>query len=139
MECRTHTLNKLKNYKFVVVISSYKGKIVLSRHKNRTTWETQGGHIETGENTLEAAKRELYEESGATIFTITPAFDYWTCDKIGEANGMVFIAEIKEFTSIPDSEMEEIAFFDELPSNLTYPEITPVLFLEAQNMKKVSL
>ncbi len=139
MECKTYTLNKLKNYKFVVVISSHKGKIVLSRHKNRTTWETQGGHIETGENALEAAERELYEESGATIFTIMPAFDYCVCGKIGEANGIVFIAEIKEFGSIPDSEMEEIAFFDELPFNLTYPEITPVLFLEAQNIKKVLL
>lgn len=63
-------LGKLQQYKFVVVLSRFKGKILLSRHKDRTTWETQGGHIEAGETPLEAAKRELYEESGAIEFEI---------------------------------------------------------------------
>jgi len=40
-----------------------KGKWILSKHKKRDTWETQGGHIEDGETPLEATKRELFEES----------------------------------------------------------------------------
>lgn len=49
MICKTYDLNSLKEYKYVVILSEYNGKIVLSRHKQRTTWETQGGHIEQGE------------------------------------------------------------------------------------------
>ena len=47
----------------MVVLSRYRGKILLSRHKDRDTWETQGGHIEPGETPLEAARRELRQES----------------------------------------------------------------------------
>lgn len=133
MEYITYPLNTLSSYIFVVVLSIYNGKIMLSRHKNRTTWETQGGHIEKGETPLEAAKRELYEESGAVRYRINPAFDYWYSDEPGEAgaNGMVFVAYVDGINDLPDSEMAEISFFDRLPDDLTYPDITPVLFRKA--------
>lgn len=76
MVSRTFDLGSLETYKYVVVLSKYNGKILLSRHKDRTTWETQGGHIEDGETPLDAAKRELYEESGAIDFDIEPLCDY---------------------------------------------------------------
>lgn len=72
MVSRTFDLGSLETYKYVVVLSEYNGKILLSRHKDRTTWETQGGHIEDGETPLDAAKRELYEESGAIDFIMYP-------------------------------------------------------------------
>ena len=37
------------DYKYVVVFSRYQGRLLLSRHKERRTWETQGGHVEPGE------------------------------------------------------------------------------------------
>ena len=106
------------------------GKILLSRHKLRTTWETQGGHVEKGETPHEAAERELYEESGALRYEIRPLCDYWAGDETtGEgATGMVFHAEIHELGPMPESEMEETQLFDALPENLTYPAITPELF-----------
>ena len=64
LQCTIHSLGALKTYKYVVVCSLYEGKWLLSRHKKRDTWETQGGHIEAGKTPLEAAKRELFEESG---------------------------------------------------------------------------
>ena len=128
MRCRTHALNELKTYKYVVVLSFYRGKILLSRHRNRDTWETQGGHIERGETPLDAAKRELYEESGATRFTIAPAFDYWAGNETDESNGMVFVARVEELADLPDNEMREVGLFDALPDALTYPDITPRLF-----------
>ena len=63
--------------KYVVIFSRYQGKLLLSRHKGRDTWETQGGHIEQGESPEDAAKRELWEESGALKFTLEPMFMYW--------------------------------------------------------------
>jgi len=133
MKCKTYELNQLKYYKYVVIIAKYKEKWVLCKHKERTTWETAGGHIESGETPLDAAKRELFEESGAVTFNIVPVFDYWAGDEGSEANGMVFYADIKELEDLPDSEMERVEFFDELPQNLTYKDITPKLFEYFEN------
>jgi 8-oxo-dGTP diphosphatase len=132
MSCKVCKLNELNQYKYVVILSRYEGKILLSRHKKRSTWETQGGHIEKDETPIEAAKRELFEESGAVKFSIIPIFDYWAGDEESWANGMVFMADIKELSPIPNSEMKEVQSFDKLPDALTYPEITPVLFENAK-------
>lgn len=53
--------------KYVVIFSRYQGQWLFSRRRQRTTWETQGGHIEEGETPAAAARRELYEESGAEV------------------------------------------------------------------------
>ncbi len=130
MITKTYSVGELKKYKYVVVLSYYNGKILLSRHKDRSTWETQGGHIEENETPLEAAKRELFEESGAIDYSIAPVCDYWpgTEDMSHDANGMVFKALINKLGKLPESEMAEVKQFDALPDNLTYPAITPVLF-----------
>lgn len=130
MTCKTYEVGTLAGYKYVVVLSRFQGKLLFSRHRKRTTWETQGGHIEPGETPLEAAKRELYEESGATDFDIAPLCDYWAGDEQTrtEANGMVFTANIRTLGPLPESEMAEVKCFDDLPKNVTYPGITPVLY-----------
>ena len=130
MICKTYAIGELKEYKYVVILSRYDGKILLSRHKERSTWETQGGHIEQGETPLQAAKRELYEESGAVQYEIAPLCDYWAGepDMVNGAGGVVFAANIKQLGSIPESEMQEVKTFASLPENITYPSITPVLF-----------
>lgn len=136
MICKIYETGFLKEYKFVVVLSKYQGKLLLSRHKQRTTWETQGGHLEAGETPLEAAKRELYEESGAIEYDIAPLCDYWAGEpeetsKI-DGSGMVFVADIHKLGTIPQSEMAEVCTFEKLPENLTYPDIVPVLYARAQ-------
>lgn len=130
MICKTAAPGSVRNYKYVVCLSSYEGKILLSRHRNRTTWETQGGRIEPGETPMEAAKRELFEESGALEFGITPVCDYWAEDASGFSIGfgMAFRADIRKLGPMPESEMAEVRLFSTLPQNLTYPDITPVLF-----------
>lgn len=133
MACEIHPLGSLREYKCVVVLSFSEGKIVLSRHRERTTWETQGGHVEPGETPLSAARRELWEESGALDYTLTPLCDY-RCPSRGPAawaNGQVFVAQVRAFGPLPDHEMAEIRAFDTLPDNLTYPAITPCLFAQA--------
>ncbi len=126
--CKCLPLNCGGELRFVVVLSFCDGKLLLSRHKDRATWETQGGHIEPGETPLEAAKRELYEESGAVEFTITPLFDYLAGDDLGSAYGQVFRADITKLGDLPESEMAEVKLFDTLPEHVTYPHITPVLY-----------
>lgn len=126
--CDVYPSDTLWPYKYVMILSRYQGKYLLSRHKERTTWETQGGHIEPGETPLQAAKRELFEESGAVRYRIEPLFDCRAQDAHGEANGVVFAAEIEELGPLPQSEMAEVKAWEQLPENLTYPAITPVLW-----------
>ena len=128
MTCRTYETGSLEKYKYVVVLSEYQGEILLSRHKKRTTWETQGGHIEPGETPMEAARRELYEESGALEYEITPLCAYWAGPPGDGASGMVFRASITRLGPLPQSEMAQVRTFHRLPENITYPAIPPVLF-----------
>ena len=132
----TYPADTLKPLKYVVILSRYEGRILLSRHRMRNTWETQGGHIELGETPLEAARRELYEESGAVEYAIVPLFDYRSEDKdTGRgANGVVFAADIRTLGKLPDSEMAEVRTFDALPENVTYPALTPDLFARLEQM-----
>ena len=135
MTCKVCPLGTLAPYKYVVVMSKFQGKILLSRHRDRSTWETQGGHIEPGETPMAAARRELYEESGAVDFDIRPIFDYWAGDENGGASGQVFAAEIRTLGPMPKSEMAEVRAFDEVPPNVTYPAITPEIFASLEEYK----
>lgn len=131
LDCKITGWDEGAGNKFVVVFSRYKGKLLLSRHKGRATWETQGGHIEPGETALDAARRELWEESGAAGFTIEPVCRYYAWDVGDEQNGSwgaVFFADIAELGPLPESEMAETHTFDALPENVTYPGITPRLY-----------
>lgn len=134
LQCTIHPLGALGTYKYVVVCSRYEGKWLLSRHKVRSTWETQGGHIEPGETPMDAARRELYEESGVTDAQIIPVCDYYGYVADRHANGMVFVAGIHHLGTLPESEMQEVRLFEKLPENLTYPNVTPRLMEEAYRL-----
>ncbi len=133
----TYPLNTLSNYKYAVIFAKYQNKWLYPRHKERTTFETAGGHIEKGETPLEAAKREFYEETGATKFQIRALFDYLV-EPSGypPSSGQVFYAEVQELSQIPESEMAEVQFFETLPNCLTYPLITPILFDKVVELTK---
>ncbi len=132
MNCETFALDQ-REYKYVVVFSCYQGRLLFSRHRQRDTWETQGGHIEPGETLEQAARRELWEESGAEEFTLTPVCGYRAWEGDSGACGAVFVAQIAKLGPMPQSEMGGTGLFDHLPENLTYPGITPVLW---QRVKK---
>lgn len=134
LKCNIYPLNSLESYKYVVICSSYQGKWVMSRHKSRDTWETQGGHIEAGETPFGAARRELYEESGIKDSEIYPVCDYVGFNSKSSANGMVFLAIVNSLGELPESEIKEIRIFDTLPKELTYPKTSPVLFNEAYKL-----
>lgn len=136
LKCRVFPLNYLRSYQYTVIFSNYKGKWILSRHRKRDTWETQGGHIEPGETPLEAAKRELYEESGIRDADVYPVCDYWGFNPFRCSNGMVFLAVVHSIGELPESEMQEIGMFEQLPDNLTYPQTSPVLCREAEKLLK---
>ena len=125
-EVRFHEASEIadEDIRYAVIMAKWQGRWVFCRHKDRATWEIPGGHREHGETPMEAATRELYEETGACDAIITPV-----CLYSFHKFGALFYAEIKNMENIPaESEIKEIAFFDSIPEALTYPHIQPYLF-----------
>lgn len=121
--------------KFAVIMAHYDNKWILCRHKERSTWEIPGGHREPDENIHDTAKRELYEETGATEFELKTVCIYGVTKDDVTTYGLLCFAEVKTLDSLsPETEIGEIGLFDILPENLTYPTIQPSLFEKVINI-----
>ena len=119
----------LDDIAFVVIFTRYQEKWVFCFHKSRKSYEPPGGHVEIGETPIEAAKRELYEETGIKDCRITPLWDYEYIWENGEGrnNGRAFYAEVNSLGELPESEMDHIVLSDDVPENCTY---------ETENLKR---
>lgn len=123
--------------KFAVIITKHNGKWVFCKHKQRDTFEIPGGHREPDEEILTTARRELYEETGALTYDITPVCVYSVAapENYGgiETFGMLYYANVKEFEAELRSEIEKIIITEKLPSVWTYPDIQPKLLEEVKH------
>jgi 8-oxo-dGTP diphosphatase len=114
---------------YSVVSARFKGKWIFVRHHLRSTWEIAGGHIESGETSLEAAGRELMEETGALKFDLVCLATYSVTIDGTTGWGRLYLADVSEIGPIPDiSEIAEAVYADHLPEDLTHPLIQPYLF-----------
>ena len=78
-------------------------------HNGRNGWEMPGGHVEEGESSEEAAKREFLEEAGYEI-DIVAVRDIGYCDVFAARLGR----KVKD-----DCEMRS-ELFDTLPEQLSF-------------------
>ena len=88
--------------------------------------------MEAGESIVEAATRELREETGALEFALHEICPYSVEDGGAESFGMLFFAEIYRLEPELHHEIQEIWRTRTLPENWTYPEVQPVLLAEAK-------
>jgi ADP-ribose pyrophosphatase YjhB (NUDIX family) len=78
------------------VVTNDEGKVlVVSQHG--TSWSLPKGHIDPGENALEAARREIYEESGVRDLELIRELGTYERHKIG-VNGGEDRSELKAIT-----------------------------------------
>lgn len=115
-------VGRLDNIAFVAIFTRYQGKWVYCWHKKRESYEHPAGHVEVNETPLEAARRELYEETGIRDCKMIPLWDYEYIWESGEGrnNGRIFFAEVNALGELPESEMDRIELFDTVPENYTY-------------------
>lgn len=125
MKVALHEISKEHPLKYVVIATRYQSNWYMVKHKDRITWEMPGGHIEPGESPDEAARRELYEETGGVIHTLTPIYDY-SVTKEESSYGRLYFAELLKLDTLPESEIEVISILkDEM--KWTYDQIQPIL------------
>ena len=150
IEVAFHPLETVKNegLRYAVIAAQEGDGWLFCRHRRRETWELPGGHREPGENIRETARRELWEETGASDMELTQVCLYSVFGADGPEQtapnyGMLFYARVTGRGALPESEIAEVralpAAAGKLPLPNTYPQIQPLLwervqrFLEQQN------
>lgn len=95
------------------------------------------GHPEPDEGNVEAAVRELAEETGALDFVMVPVTYYSVDAGQGRQYGRLFLAEVETLGELTDkAEIEEVKFFHRLPRNLSLPEVMTFLYSVARQYAK---
>jgi len=117
---------------YVVIAVRYDGGWLFVRHRKRGGYELPAGHPDKGEDSVEAAVRELMEETGALDFTLEPVTYYYVDTGSGKKFGRLFLAYVDTLGEITDKhEIEGVKVFRRLPRDLSLSEVMTLLYRTA--------
>ena len=87
--------------KHVIVICEYENNWLLTNHKKRG-WEFPGGKVEGSETLEEAAKREVWEETGGVLNDLIPIGTYKVIEPEGAFIKKVFLGKVDQLVESRD-------------------------------------
>lgn len=79
------------------VVLNPKGKVLIV-NQNQNSWSLPKGHIDPGESALEAAVREIYEESGVKALKLVKKLGTYERSRIGKDGAGSDPTQIKRLT-----------------------------------------
>ncbi|WLR50307.1 nucleoside triphosphatase YtkD [Bacillus tianshenii] len=104
--------------KHVWVICRFQNHWLLTKHKRRGI-EFPGGKVEKGETPHQAAIREVFEETGASVANLYYIGQYEVCGKGGTIIKNIYYADINKIEAQRSYyETEGPVLLDSLPDNL---------------------
>ena len=124
-----------------VLLFNQEGQLLMQRRKDNNLWGYAGGVVEMDETVENAAKRELYEETGLTALSLELLgvfsgkelhFKYPNGDEINVID-VVFTCKAYEGTlSLQEKEVTELCFFDidKLPAAIFSPAVPIIKALQ---------
>ncbi len=113
-------------FAMVIPFAPGQGQFFMSHHHRRDTWELPSGKVDPGESPVQAAERELLEETGSRVDQLRPLGILLT--QLGQVPGQghLYWGEVIQRGNLPQgSEMDDVRAFS--PDRLPAPEqMSPV-------------
>ncbi len=115
-----------------VIVEDEKGRVLLQLRTDNHCWGYAGGSVDLDEVVEEAAKRELFEETGLVaekleLFGVYSGpethYVYPNGDEVSNVDLVFLCKEYSGTLKCQEEEVEELRFFyaDEMPENLSLP------------------
>ena len=120
-----------------VIVENSRGEILLEKRADNHCWGYAGGSVELDEAVEDAAKRELYEETGLiarelTLFGVFSGegmhYVYPNGDEVSNVDIVFLCRQYDGSLRKQDSEVEQLSFFpvDSLPQPISPPNRIPL-------------